>query len=95
MNNHQFHLQQDHHLLMVSGDLTLKTVQSVLNASRLLVSKGEVNTIDFSKIVNVDSAAMALLIEWKRLNKNIKFNKLPDQLNNLLKMSNAREIEKS
>jgi ABC-type transporter Mla MlaB component len=91
MNNHHFEIDQHVESSLV-GDLTLKTVQPILNETRQRVLKKEVNIIDLIGIVNVDSAAMALLIELKRLNQSIQFKNLPKQLENLLKISNAREI---
>lgn len=92
MNSNHFKMDQHLDSLAIVGDLTLKTVQLILNETRQRVLKKEVKTIDLSGIANVDSAAMALLIEWKRLNKEIKFKNRPKQLENLLKISNAMEI---
>ena len=78
----------------IQQDITVKTAQAILNETSTRIASSEIKEIDFKNVKNVDSAAMALLIEWKKLNNKIQFANLPNQLKNLLKISNAKEIIK-
>ncbi len=69
----------------VSGELTFATVTRVLERSRRLFTQaGEALEIELGAVERVDSAGLALLIEWMRvaqaLDKSIRFFNLPDQM---------------
>ena len=49
-------------ILFVTGPLTMETVPAVVEAGAAAIR--EVRTIDLSDVTDVDSAAVALLLEW-------------------------------
>ncbi len=79
----------------VSGELTFSTVSQVLSQSReLFTHAGESIEVDLGAVERVDSAGLALLIEWMRsassLDKAICFFDLPDQM---MAIARASELE--
>jgi phospholipid transport system transporter-binding protein len=50
----------------VSGVLDVGTIPAVLAASRALWGSAPELTVDLSAVTRIDSAALALLIEWRR-----------------------------
>ena len=80
----------------VGGDLLMNTVMSVLNEMADSLKSESTIHIDFSKVTNSDSAAVALIIAWvskaKQENVNIQFNHLPQQIIDIAKASDLLEI---
>ncbi len=71
--------------LKVSGELTFATVTGVLGESReLFAQAGESIEVVLQDVERVDSAGLALLIEWMReahsQGKSIRFFELPEQM---------------
>lgn len=69
----------------VSGELTFATVTEVLSESRRLFARaGDSIELELGEVTRVDSAGLALLIEWMRearaLDKTIRFFDLPEQM---------------
>ena len=69
----------------VSGELTFATVTGVLGESReLFTQAGESIEVELQEVGRVDSAGLALLIEWMReahsQGKSIRFFDLPQQM---------------
>jgi phospholipid transport system transporter-binding protein len=65
--------------------LTFATVTGILEQSRgLFAQADEVIEVELGAVERVDSAGLALLIEWLRLardmNKSIRFSQLPEQM---------------
>jgi phospholipid transport system transporter-binding protein len=57
-------------VLRLQGGLTFETIPTVLAESAEYASRPDLPdrlTIDFSGITNVDSAAVALLLDWRRM----------------------------
>ena len=80
----------------IKGVLMMNTVMSVLNElTSKLNSQSEIS-IDFSKVENSDSAAVALIIAWlaKAKQRNIKIHllHLPQQILDIAKASDLLEI---
>jgi phospholipid transport system transporter-binding protein len=74
-------------VLTLEGALSFETLPRVLAESRAYGARAEVPdrlTIDFSAVTEVDSAAVALLLEWRReaarLGKGLSFANLPANL---------------
>ena len=70
----------------LSGRLIFSTLSELLKHPPLFIESGVINeniSIDCSAVTHLDSAGIALLLEWKKMallrNKEIVFNKLPKQ----------------
>lgn len=79
----------------VSGPLTIRNAAAVLEESRRLLT-GDGLTIDLSEVTEVDSAAVSLLLEWRRAaqhrNHRIAFANLPDNLKSLARLYGVNEL---
>ncbi len=74
-------------VLPLEGALSFETLPRVLERSRAYGARSDLPdrlTIDFSAVTEVDSAAVALLLEWRReaarLGKGLYFANLPANL---------------
>jgi phospholipid transport system transporter-binding protein len=74
-------------VLRLQGGLTFETIPTVLAESAEYAARPDLPdrlTIDFSGITNVDSAAVALLLDWRRMAakraKTLVFENLPANL---------------
>lgn len=80
----------------IEGELTFSTVSALLKQSQHLWKEVKTIPVDFSAVIQADSAALALLLEWKRFanqhQKQIAFTRLPQQLLNLIKISHLGEM---
>lgn len=79
----------------VSGPLTIRNAAAVLEeGNRLFASDGL--TVDLSEVTEVDSAAVSLLLEWRRAahrrSHRIEFANLPDNLKSLAKLYGVTEL---
>lgn len=63
--------------LSVTGPLTIDSVAAVLSASAGMLNG--VDTVDLSAVTEVDSAALGLLLEWRRQapDSKLHFSHLP------------------
>lgn len=75
----------------IEGELTFSSVNALLKQSKGLWRDNQDILVDLSKVTHADSAALALLLEWKRvakkLKKEIEFQHLPKQLKSLVEIS--------
>ncbi len=81
----------------VSGELTFATVTEVLGQSRRLFAQaGDAIDLELGGVTRVDSAGLALLIEWMReartFGKAIRFSKLPEQMMAIAEASDLESI---
>jgi len=74
-------------VLALEGALSFETLPRVLEESSVYTARPDLPerlTIDFSAITDVDSSAVALLLEWRReatrLGKTLNFVNLPANL---------------
>jgi phospholipid transport system transporter-binding protein len=74
-------------VLKLQGELSFETIPAVLAESVAFAARPdlpETICIDFSAITGVDSAAVALLLDWRRMalkgGKNLQFSHLPANL---------------
>ncbi len=74
-------------ILRLEGELAFETLPAVLAQSAEYTARTDLPerlTIDFSKITGVDSSAVALLLEWRRIaakrGKTLVFENLPANL---------------
>jgi len=79
-------IHRDGEILSVDGALTIETVPGLVDAVSNHFAQGA-RCIDFSEVTDVDSAAVALTIEWLRqaaaLNMPLELTNLPVVLRNL------------
>ena len=77
--------QSDNHWI-VSGDVVIATVGSLLAASKTLAFNAE-TTIDFAQVTDIDTSTLSLILEWKRRaqreSQHIVLANLPDNLKSL------------
>jgi len=80
----------------VSGELMMDTVMSVLNQINGYLNSQSRISIDFSKVENSDSAALALIIAWlakaKLSNIDVRLQNLPQQIIDIAKASDLLEV---
>ncbi|MBT3196945.1 MAG: STAS domain-containing protein [Gammaproteobacteria bacterium] len=82
--------------ISLKGELTFATVPTALReAPPLFVGQGELR-VDLSKVRRLDSAGLALLMEWLRFangqQRNIYFLNPPPQLERLARISGVSEL---
>lgn len=81
----------------ISGELTFATVTALLEQSRALFAQAdEAIEVDLGAVERVDSAGLALLIEWLRLAREkgqaIRFSHLPQQMKAIAAASDLDSI---
>jgi phospholipid transport system transporter-binding protein len=86
-------------VLPVDGELTYETIPGVLAETAEFVARPDLPerlTIDFSAVTGVDSAAVALLLEWRRLalrrGKTLVFANLPANLVALARLYGVADL---
>lgn len=85
------------HKIAVTGDLTLKTVRQVY-AESLKFAGQETLPVEFDleMVGHVDSAGMALLLEWQswahRHDHHFRFSNVPEHLIKLATLSDAEHM---
>jgi len=79
----------------VAGALTVDTVSQVLEASQPFIT-GELKGVNLGGVSEVDSAALALVVEWLRIARKlgieIGFEQIPPVLLDLAQSSGFEEI---
>ena len=86
-------------VLALTGDLSFETIPGVLAQSAEYAARADLParlTIDFSGVGAVDSAAVALLLEWRRTaaarGKALEFVNLPANLQALASLYGVAEL---
>lgn len=83
--------------VQVAGPLTFATVSARLADSVALFRPRQRLCFDLSAVTDVDSAALALLVEWLRLGRErgarVEFAGLPASLRSLAEVSELGEID--
>ncbi|MBI2317913.1 MAG: STAS domain-containing protein [Betaproteobacteria bacterium] len=81
--------------LMLEGPVTFDSVPALVGAAEEHF-RGGVSTIDFSRVTDIDSSAVALALEWlrqgARANLKVRFVNLPQSMHNLGKLYGVSEI---
>jgi len=79
----------------VSGPLTIRNAAAVLEEGNRAFA-GDGLAVDLSGVTEVDSAAVSLLLEWRRAaerrNHRIEFVNLPDNLKSLARLYGVNEL---
>jgi phospholipid transport system transporter-binding protein len=86
-------------VLPLKGDLTFETIPAVLEESALYAARPDLPdklTIDFAEVADVDSAAVALLLDWRRMalkrKKTLVFVNLPANLLALAELYGVADV---
>jgi phospholipid transport system transporter-binding protein len=76
--------------------VTFATVGDLLRASQPLFAEQKAVTVDLGAVTSVDSAGLALLLEWLRRARSnghaVTYAKLPDKLVAIAKLSGVEAI---
>ena len=82
--------------LALSGPLVFATAGEVLAASRQLFGGSPAISIGLDGVTNVDSAGLALLLEWLRWGQAegrvVRFTDLPDKLLAIARLSGVEDM---
>ena len=69
--------------LVLTGPLVMDTVHEVLKQTNGAVGKADL-VIDFSRTTDIDSSALALMMQWRRVaeaaGRTVTFANVPDNL---------------
>jgi ABC-type transporter Mla MlaB component len=80
---------------LLSGDLLMDSASIVLAESALL-PMGDFLNVDFSKVNNVDTSTLGLMMEWVRRAKaefcQIGFSNMPDSLKSLAQLYSVQDF---
>ena len=86
-------------VLALTGDLSFETVPAVLAQTEQFAARADLPervTIDFAAVTGVDSAVVALLLEWRRLaaarGKSLEFANLPANLLAIAELYGVAEL---
>ncbi len=81
--------------LLVSGELSMKTVPTLLAQNCLRDISGDID-IDLQDVERADSAGVALLVEWQRTarqqQQKIRFQNIPSQMLAIARLSGVDEL---
>ena len=82
--------------IFVDGILNYDTVKRVFDESLPALSQQKKIQFDFSHVTKANSAALALMIEWKKYAKKhsmqISFENIPEKLKLILNASNLNNL---
>ena len=88
-------IRRDGDSLVLEGALTLHTVPGLAGVVEEHLRKG-VSVVDFGAVTEVDSAAVALALEWLRQaaesRTGLRLVHLPDAMQNLAKLYGVSEL---
>mgnify|MGYP006298459605 CR=1 FL=1 len=88
-------IRRDGDTCSVEGPLTLGNITAALAESDPLMN-GDSLTVDLATVTEVDSAAVSLLLEWRRMAQargfSIRYVNLPKNLNSLAELYGVRDI---
>jgi phospholipid transport system transporter-binding protein len=91
-------IRRDGDSLVLEGALTLDTVPGLARAAEEHLRQGA-KVVDFGGVTEVDSAAVALALEWLRMAAEsqtaLKFVNLPVAMRNLAKLYGVSELLQS
>ena len=99
--NNQADITANGNGLKVTGALVFASASSLLEKSKLLLdsqiqSSAATVNLDCSQVTRIDSAGIALLIEWKRAcnqhRKPLSISKLPDQAKSLIETYRLKDV---
>lgn len=82
--------------IVVEGSITIDNVVTMTQQGIALFKKNRLPVFDLSKITDVDSAAISMLLEWlreaRRVDLQLQFSNIPDSLVSLIKLYGIAEL---
>ena len=95
----QVTVQLENDVFQLMGELNLDSVPDALSKfEKLLVQAGDAVVIDLEGVTRIDSGGVAFLVECLRLlqiqNKSTKFSHLPEQMQEMAKVSGLQHLLK-
>ncbi|HKB64020.1 MAG TPA: STAS domain-containing protein [Burkholderiales bacterium] len=91
-------IRREGDLLILEGAVTLDTVPALIGAAEENLRQG-VRVVDFRDVTEVDSAAVALALEWLRRaaegKTGLRLANLPAAMQNLAKLYGVSELLQS
>jgi phospholipid transport system transporter-binding protein len=82
--------------LALSGPLVFATASELLDVSRGLFAGSTAISIDLAAVTRIDSAGLALLLEWLRWgateSRTVRFTALPEKLLAIARLSGVEEM---
>jgi len=88
-------LRREGEVLVIEGAVTLDTVPGLISAAEEHFRQGA-GVVDFGAVTEVDSAAVALALEWvrqaERANVALRLVNLPTSMQNLAKLYGVSEL---
>lgn len=82
--------------ILISGELTFATVNSLLTEVKSLVASQSSLDVDLSDVTRSDSAGLALLVHWmraaKQAKKSLVFHQIPAQMMAIASASGLDEL---
>ena len=83
-------------LIAVRGPVTFATAGALLDTGRTLFAAQRAVTVNLSEVSDVDSAGLALLLEWLRQaraeRRAVVFQAVPDKLLAIARLSGVEEL---
>jgi phospholipid transport system transporter-binding protein len=83
----------------LEGNLTVASINAVLSTGAKAIQSQEAGAsikVDCQGLDKVDSASVALLVDWLRLAKqrhvSLSFEKLPEKMQKIIQLSNLEKI---
>jgi phospholipid transport system transporter-binding protein len=88
-------MRREGEMLVLEGAMTFDTVPELMSAAEEHFRQGA-GAIDFAAVTEVDSAAVALALEWvrqaERANVALRLVNLPESMRNLAKLYGVSEL---
>jgi len=99
MNNSQHQLQFEpmgEHAVRFSGVLSHQTLKPLMQFAHQHIQAHQTLQCYFSDVTQVDSVGVAALLDWmrraKRLDCQLSFHQVPDQMQAIIAVSHLKEI---
>lgn len=77
---------------VLNGAMSFETADRILRASAESFQGYDAVEVDFSGVNDADSAGLALLIEWKSWNQEIRFNALPRSIQAIARTADVEHL---
>ena len=83
-------IQGENGRFSIDGAITMDNANAVLEEG--LAKFGQAEEVDLSALTEVDSAAVSLLLEWRRVSPNLHFVGCPDNLKSLVTLYGVLDL---
>jgi len=85
-------LTREGEILKVAGPMNIDSAGALLRQSNGML--GDINIVDLAGVTEIDSAAVSLLLEWRRQAKNrsLRFTNLPLAIKSLAELYGVADL---